>query len=266
MNRSLSIALLASVMASLMVSSVSFASQRVPKGPPPKFKNQAQRDKYFKITSVEIRDVTALQPISVDGLVDPQPAAPQIPTPQVPAQPAPMPQPSVGSSIPSPATILSWITLGEKIFDLIKANEPVANVSTKTVSVLPIAQQNWSQMEYWQGPARRSFEMDFKNGYGMVVARHAYTISFNYGGKLNGAGHYIANATVVPTDVEVGWGFTLNSSVEISDAVNVNSSADPIPSLTIQVHWAVSSFASRSQSTAMFDIRGDGQITQQDEE
>lgn len=110
MKKSISI----SLAAILMASPTTFASSSAGKTGVPKFKTKAERDAYFRIEAVEIREV---------------PAAP----------------PGLANSFP---------------------------IVSESAPATP-AQQNWSQMEYWRGPARRTFEMNFKNGFGMTLVHHA---------------------------------------------------------------------------------------------
>ncbi len=154
--------------------------------------------------------------------------------------------------------VKSWITVGLKIWDVIKANQPVLNVQTKTVSVLPLSQPNWQQMETWKGPQAKSYTLQAKNLYGVVVVSHTYTVAFHYGGSLDGRGQFLANATIIPTNVNVMWGFTLNSDVKVGDPLNSGTKADPIPGIGLGLEWAMSSFLKKQQGRDQFYVRGDG--------
>lgn len=154
--------------------------------------------------------------------------------------------------------IKSWVTLGTKIWDVIKNNQAVVNVKTQTVSVLPLAFSDWRLMETWQGPMAKSYSISAKNLYGKTVISHTYTVAFYYGGSSQGRGKFLANATILPTDVEVSWGFTLNSKVNVGEPLNTGTTQNPIPGVDLGLEWSMSSVLKKNQGTDQFFVRGDG--------
>ncbi len=157
--------------------------------------------------------------------------------------------------------VKKWVTLGQKLWELIKNNQPVVNVKTQTVSVLPLSKPNWSEMETWQGPAAKSYTVAAKNLYGMTVISHTYTVAFHYGGSIGGHGKFLANATIIPTNINVAWGFTLNSQVVVGQPLNTGTMKDPVPGLDLGLEWSMSSILKKSQGVDQFYVRGDGSST-----
>lgn len=181
----------------------------------------------------------------------------------------PTPKPGGDSSIDptdiidvimDPTAIDKWITIGQKIWAVIVANKPVANVSSQRISVLPMAQQDWAQMENWQGPTVRTFTIAAKNGFGMTVVSQTYTVAYNYGGQYNGKGQFLANATVIPANIEVMWGFSLSSEVEVGDVVNTGTKENPIPGVDLQVKWKMDSVMKHMEGRDSFFVKGDGKM------
>lgn len=154
--------------------------------------------------------------------------------------------------------VKAWITLGLKIWDIVKANQPVVNVQTQTVSVLPSIQPKWQEMETWKGPQAKSYTIAAKNLYGLTVMAHTYTVAFHYGGSLGGHGQFLANATIIPTNVSASWGFTLDSSVKVGEPLNGGTRLDPIPGIGLGLEWSMSSFLSKRLGRDQFYVRGDG--------
>ncbi|MDZ4081296.1 MAG: hypothetical protein U1E10_00040 [Bdellovibrionales bacterium] len=157
--------------------------------------------------------------------------------------------------------VKKWVTLGQKLWELIRNNQPVVNVKTQTVSVLPLSKPNWTEMETWKGPAAKSYTVAAKNLYGMTVISHTYTVAFHHGGSLGGRGQFLANATIIPTNINVSWGFTLNSKVTVGQPLNTGTMANPIPGLDLGLEWSMSSVLKKSQGTDQFYVRGDGTST-----
>jgi hypothetical protein len=156
-------------------------------------------------------------------------------------------------------TIGGYILLGEQLWQIVMDNKPVANVATNRVSVLPVAQQDWAQMENWQPPMLHAYKLSALNWFGKIAAAQTYTVSYNYGGQWNGVGHYLANATIIPTEIIVGWGYTLNTTVEVGTVINMATKADPIPGVDLQLRWIVESKIKHQEGRESFFVQGDGQ-------
>lgn len=157
--------------------------------------------------------------------------------------------------------VSKWIALGSKIWEVVKNNQPVINVTTKTVSVLPESRPDWHKMETWKGPMAKSYTIAAKNLYGATVISHTYTVAFHYGGSMNGHGQFLANATIIPTNVDVSWGFTLNSNVKVGEPLNTGTTQDPVPGIDLGLEWSMSSVLKKTQGFDQFYVRGDGTTT-----
>ncbi len=239
--------------------------------------------------------VPTLPPVAAAPTVPPvaaAPTAPPVPTVHppltIPPPPVSMPPPIAGaspapSSTPAPGVkppitiqvpgigpggaiggidpsqILPWISLGEKIWALIAANKPVVSVQTKRAFVLPVAEQDWTQMENWKGPAVHTYRLQYKNGFGSTVITHVYTIAYNFGGTYNERGQFLANVTVIPSKVDVAWGYTLNTSVELGEAVNTASKASPIPGIEVQIITKVDTVLKHAETRDGFFVKGSGE-------
>lgn len=250
------------------------------------FASEADQLNYYTIESIEIvpveTDAKMLEELNIlyNTTLRPLPQAPTTVAPQTPTVPtptipqAPMPQapqtpggrpvtlPQIGlpggGGITDPMGIQQWITVGERVWQLVSNNRPTASVSTHRVSVLPASVEDWAQIESWQGPAARTFEVVARNLLGSTVVRNKYTVAWNYGGKFNGKGAYIGNLTMIPTDISVSFGYTLNSRVVVGDAVNIASTNDPVPALNFQVEYSVTNIIKHIQMAESFFVTGKG--------
>lgn len=168
---------------------------------------------------------------------------------------------SLGSVIANPYSPKAWIALGKKAWEIVVANEPVLNASSKTVSILPSAQPNWAQMSNWKSPVARSYTIIARNGFGVDAISHTYTVVYNYGGQLNGQGAFLANATIIPSKVSVSWGYTLNSSVQVGQIVNTGTVESPIPGVALNLHYGMKTILKKSEGIDSFFVRGNGAMT-----
>ncbi|MES2964523.1 MAG: hypothetical protein V4760_11575 [Bdellovibrionota bacterium] len=167
----------------------------------------------------------------------------------------------LGAVVTDPSSITAWVTLGKKVWEIVVANKPVVNVSTQKVSILPQAQTDWRLMSNWNPrPFAKTYVLEAKNGYGMSVIKHAYTIAFNYGGKFNGRGAFLANATIIPSQVEVAWGYKLNSKVQVGEAVNTGDLDSPVPGINLELQYKIDTVIKHSSGRDNFFVMGNGRV------
>jgi hypothetical protein len=159
-----------------------------------------------------------------------------------------------------PFNIQSWITIGERLWKIVVDNQPQTNVVTKRVSVLPIAQQDWLQMENWHDPIVKSYEIVSKNLWGMHVVEFRYTVSYNYGGKFNGTGAFLANATVIPVRLSAIWGFKADVDGDAGEAVNMGTRDNPTAGVDIGVRWKFGSVLTKREGRDVFFLKGNGDM------
>jgi len=262
-------ALLAVAAAGILTATSAFAaSNRKINDQALEFHSSEEMNKYLTIGSAEIREVPTKKSIlrmvsDLTTFTTPSATVPPgtIPSPLPTVPPPNIHIPGAAGSVGDldPSQIMPWITLGEKIWALIAANKPVVSVQTKRAFILPVAEQDWTQMENWKGPAVHSYRLEYKNLFGSTVITHTYTVAYNYGGTYNNAGQFLANVTVIPSTVNVAWGYTLNTSVELGDAVNTASKVSPVPGIEIQIITKVDTVVKHAENRDAFFVKGSGE-------
>ena len=156
---------------------------------------------------------------------------------------------------------ISWdeiFTIGEKIWKIIDANKPVVNVTTQVVHALPRGLKCWADLEHWRAPVVKSYEVKYKNGFGMEVVKFRFRLQYNYGGGLGDLGQYIANATVIPAELNVMWGYTFNADMGVDQAVNLGTLGNPLAGLGMNLNWSVKTVFKESRNSFGFFLQGDG--------
>lgn len=152
----------------------------------------------------------------------------------------------------------SIIAFGEKIWSIVEAGRPKVSIKTPVVHALPANTKCWMQLENWQAPKSALWQIVYKNLYGVEVVKFKYRVLFNYGGGLNGLGKYLANATVIPAEVNVAWGFSFDAQVQVGRVLNVGSSKNPNAGLQMGVNWTVKTVLKETIRTENFFLQGDG--------
>lgn len=217
------------------------------------FNSSAEMEQYLTVTDVSVEEVETA-PVVQSLFAAPAPIDARIQLGNETLD-------GLGQVIANPYNPKAWITLGKKAWEIVVKNEPVLNASTKTVSILPQSQPNWAQMENWKAPVARSYKIVARNGFGIDAISHTYTVVYNYGGQLNGKGAFLANATIIPSQVSVSWGYTLNSGVEVGQTVNTGTAESPIPGVALNLKYSMSTILKKGQGVDSFFVRGNGAMT-----
>lgn len=135
------------------------------------------------------------------------------------------------------------IAIGEKVYKIVKAGEPVATTKYAPVSVLPRDSKGDMiealSLENWNYPKSRKIKIVFENGFGMDVVTFVYTITFSYGGRLDGQGRYLTGVMIVPDEVSLAWGFDFNSEFKVHAITNHGTKADPVAGATLELSYTV---------------------------
>ncbi|WP_413288509.1 hypothetical protein [Bdellovibrio sp. HCB337] len=152
------------------------------------------------------------------------------------------------------------INLGKKIWAVVETGRPVVNVQAYTANALPKGVQCWSDLSGWQIPQSKVYRVQYENAYGMKVVDFAYRVTFTAGGSVNGQGKYITNATIMPADVNVSWGFTFNASAEVPSVFNTGSKEDPVAGMQLLMKWSVDTVMNHVEQAETFYIGGDNTL------
>ncbi len=179
--------------------------------------------------------------------------------------PYPMPLPGPASKIMAYVQVADAIVgLAERIYTLVEKGRPKVNVKVEPVSVLPLASDKTfyaaQSLSGWSMPEARKYKMTYTNGFNMNVVVFTYMVIFSHGGNLEGMGNYITSARIVPTDISVSYGFSLNASFKLQGVQNHGSKESPIAGAIVELNYSVSSMMKHMESNDNFHITGLGEV------
>ncbi len=149
------------------------------------------------------------------------------------------------------------INLGQKIWDIVKANQPVVNVKYDYANALPRGVKSSEELDGFSELQSEGIHFWATNTYGVKVYDVTMTAVHQYGGAYQGKGKYLETVSIVPTTVNVSWGYTLDISVSRVSAVNVGTKEAPVGSLTMDTTFAVSTVLQKHQKRILYQFRGD---------
>jgi hypothetical protein len=156
---------------------------------------------------------------------------------------------------------VSWddiVNIGKKAWEIIEAGKPVSHIETPTANALPRGIQCWNNLEHWQAPKVQTYQVVYKNGFGMEVVRFNFRLQYTYGGGKAEKGQYLANVTILPSELNVSWGYNFDARVEVQPAVNVGTQENPIAGLELNLRWTVKTVLKTSENSFHFFVQGDG--------
>ncbi|HBB66878.1 MAG: hypothetical protein A2X28_10230 [Elusimicrobia bacterium GWA2_56_46] len=152
------------------------------------------------------------------------------------------------------------INIASKVWNIIQQNAPVVNINTQYAAAVPQGITSWNQLSEWKKPKSYIYGFRAKNLYGMSVVDVKYKVIFTPGGKYQGKGRYLTGVTVVPTKVNVSWGYRFSLAAQVPDStvINEGSGEDPLASLQLKTAWRISTAIKSFDGASVYYIRGDG--------
>jgi hypothetical protein len=150
--------------------------------------------------------------------------------------------------------------IGEKIVEVIKAGEPTLNVEKQSWSVLPKGVSQPELLSEWKGPAQQGYRLTLKNLYGITVVEVRFISNAVYAGRYEGKGAYLTHLTVIPTYVDVKWGFNVDMTLEALEPLNFGTPEEPIAGFSFAVQILTSSLMSENLNTVNFYAKGTGEV------
>lgn len=152
------------------------------------------------------------------------------------------------------------VNIAQKIWKIVEANRPVANIESKYATAYPAGVTAASQLSGWSRPKGYTYGFYAENLYGGVMINAKYKVAFTYGGAYKGKGKFITGAAVIPTMAEVGWGykFYMNAAVPDSTITNTGTEADPVAAMQLKVSWKIATILKESDGTSVYYMDGTG--------
>ncbi len=153
------------------------------------------------------------------------------------------------------------VALGEDIYNLVNKGKPSNKTSYAPITVIPrIGGQYVDIMdtENWSMPARVSYQIVYKNLYGMEVVKFKYSVIFSYGGSYNGKGAYITAAQIIPVSIMTSWGFDFSAHMKVGGIQNHGSKENPVAGAIMILEYRVETVLQASLESDSYHITGRG--------
>lgn len=158
----------------------------------------------------------------------------------------------------NPGDLVDLINLGKQVWQVIQNNKPVVNVTDNTANALPRGVACWTDLENWNAPRYKTYQITYENLFGMEVMNFKFQLFYSYGGQIHGTGKYLANVTVAPMELDVLWGFQFDAKVEVGKILNIGSHEDPMAGMELAMKWEAKSPLKDSRGQVRYFVQGDG--------
>ena len=152
------------------------------------------------------------------------------------------------------------INIGKKIWAIVDAGRPVVNVKVDTANALPAGVRCWDELEGWQAPISKLYQMSYENGFGANVVTYNFRVSFISGGTYKGQGQYITLASVQPAKIDVAWGFNFDAVATVPMVFNQGTKVAPLAGMQLAMNWKINTVVQETQQAENFFINGAGTL------
>lgn len=211
--------------------------------------------KYLTLSKVKVTDVTAQYPAPVAPLAQ---AGMQENCDSGSVSAMEGDKPHIGLNPIDQAELIvdQIINIGKKIWTVVDAGRPVVNVQSYTANALPKGLKCWSDLTGWQTPRSKVYRVEYENALGATVVDFAYRVTYTAGGSVNGQGQYITNATIMPAELDVSWGYTFNANAEVPSVFNTGTHEEPVAGMQMNMKWSVDTVLDHAQQAESYYIGG----------
>lgn len=153
------------------------------------------------------------------------------------------------------------VALGEDIYRLVIKGKPTNTTSYAPISVIPKINNQPADIfdtENWSLPVKRTYQIVYKNLYGMDVVTFRYSIIYSYNGSYNGTGAYLTAVQIVPEYSRTLFGFDFTATMKLGGIINQGTKAYPVAGATLLMEYTVSSVLVANNQVDTYFVNGRG--------
>lgn len=155
------------------------------------------------------------------------------------------------------------VALGEDIYKLVIKGKPSNRTSYTPISIIPKvdgAPVDILDTENWKSPVKRTYEINYKNAYNIVVVHFRYSVIYSHGGSYDGRGAYLTSIQIVPETVRTLFGFDFTATMKLGGIQNQGTKHSPIAGATLLMEYTISSVMVAQNQVDSFFIGGNGEF------
>jgi hypothetical protein len=148
---------------------------------------------------------------------------------------------------------------GSTAWHVIEAGKPSASLASNACAAIPgDATDPWHDLTDARGPNTLVWQLSQTNEYGVDVVDVAFGLRWEYGARFAGGGAYIPICYLYVPRCNIGWGYTLDVSLNVHDPVNAGTDGAPVARLPLTMTGTVGSLLGSEPVRWDFTLDGDG--------
>lgn len=151
------------------------------------------------------------------------------------------------------------INLGQKIWTIVQAGKPVLEANYTYANALPKGVKSSSDLDGFSAIHATTYRMHGVNLLGITVYDFTYSLVHRHSGSYNGKGQYLDNVTVLPQNISLLWGYTMNAKVAAVSVVNIATKDAPVAGLGMELEVKVSTVLKSTQFRGLYDFHGNSE-------
>ena len=149
------------------------------------------------------------------------------------------------------------VNMAQKAWEIIKANAPVAQVKFHFANALPKGVNESSALAGFSDLQSKSVRIWGTNMWGATVYDVTLTAVHQYGGQYEGKGQYLETVSVIPSNLSVMWGYTVNYSVENITTTNGGTAENPVAKMALHAKFKVETVMQKNETNTVYQFSGD---------
>lgn len=153
------------------------------------------------------------------------------------------------------------VALGEDLYRLVVKGRPSNTTNYSPISVIPRINNepvDLLETENWTMPIKKTYEVSWKNLYGVEVVYFRYSVYFSYNGSYDGKGKYLTSVQVLPEQVKTLWGYDFTATMKLGGIQNNGTRANPVAAATVLIEYTIATVLKAENHVDTFFITGKG--------
>jgi hypothetical protein len=157
-----------------------------------------------------------------------------------------------------PIKISEIVNIGKQVWDIIKENRGVAEVSVDFANGLPMGITNVQELSGFSNLQFKSYQITGGDWINKECVKINYTLVHQYNGNYQGQGQYLSTVSVIPSKIEVSWGCKANFKVSSVMVSNVGTMEAPVANAIMMLELVMDSHTTDAERvTKLIEFRGD---------
>ena len=159
--------------------------------------------------------------------------------------------------------VILGLDIVDTVYNWLEKKKPIVLVENKTLSFVPTREDGSYvtpfQMAGWSAPVSLSYELVFKNLYGMTMAKVQLSPSMVPGGSFQGRGAYLQGVQV-PSLVTAHLGVKATVANELVSVTNAGTEEEPVIACVVNAKVTVGTIISQHDLTYPIYFSADGSM------